>query len=225
MEIPSPKSFGLQVAAGSTPRLGTVGGAKLSRDDMVLRNIKQAPQQSQHQAVTQIAPMDHCHAICQTFSACEIASGQYTGSNARRARILAPASRFSVIHTILSQPKIRPMRRFATFTGGAKPVYFSREEIPHMSLEFRGAASMDPPQRGVRFAGYPVSSRHSAMVICEVSTDALRLLGEMPDANGEELMGLFEIYKETILAIASRKFDKGDMRPRITGKDIENRPV
>ena len=47
----------------------------------------------------------------------------------------------------------------------------------------------------------------------------------MPDANGDELMGVFEIYKETILAIASRKFDKGDMRPRITDKDIENRPV
>ena len=94
-----------------------------------------------------------------------------------------------------------------------------------MPLEFRGAASMDPPERGVRFAGYPVSSRHSPMVICEVSTEALRLLGDVPDANGDELMGVFEIYKETILAIASRKFDKGDMRPRITDKDIENRPV
>lgn len=61
------------------------------------------------------------------------------------------------------------------------------------------------------------------MVICEVSTEALRLLGELPDANGEELMGVFEIYKDTILAIASRKFDKGEMCPRITDKDVETR--
>ena len=59
------------------------------------------------------------------------------------------------------------------------------------------------------------------MVICEISTDALRLLGEIPDASSEELMGVFEIYRETILAIASRKFDKGDLRPRITDRDIE----
>jgi hypothetical protein len=36
-------------------------------------------------------------------------------------------------------------------------------------------------------------------------------------------MGVFEIYRETILAIASRKFDRGEMRPRITDKDIEDR--
>jgi len=92
-----------------------------------------------------------------------------------------------------------------------------------MPLEFRGSASLDPPKRGVRFAGYPISARQSAMVICEVSTDALRLLAEMPDATGEELMGVFEIYKDTILTIASRKFDDGDMRPRITDKDLNNR--
>lgn len=96
-------------------------------------------------------------------------------------------------------------------------------KIKNMPLEFRGVASMDPPKRGVRFAGYPKSSRHPPMIICEVSIEALRLLGESPDASSEELMGVFEIYKETILAIASRKFDKGEMRPRITDKDIEDR--
>ena len=90
-----------------------------------------------------------------------------------------------------------------------------------MPLEFRGAASMDPPKRGIRFAGYPISSKHPPMVICEVSTKALRLMGAMPDASSEELMGVFEIYKDTILAIAYRKFDKGDMRPRVTDKDIQ----
>ena len=91
-----------------------------------------------------------------------------------------------------------------------------------MPLEFRGAASMDPPRRGVRFAGYPISAKCSPMVVCEVSTEALRLLGELSDASSEELMGVFEIYKDTILAIASRKFDKGDLRPRVTGRDIKN---
>ena len=91
-----------------------------------------------------------------------------------------------------------------------------------MPLEFRGAASMDPPRRGVRFAGYPIAAKRSPMVVCEVSTEALRLLGELPDASSEELMGVFEIYKDTILAIASRKFDKGDLRPRVTDKDIQS---
>jgi hypothetical protein len=40
-------------------------------------------------------------------------------------------------------------------------------------------------------------------------------------ASSEELMGVFEIYRESILAAASRKFDKGDMRPRITARILE----
>ena len=92
-----------------------------------------------------------------------------------------------------------------------------------MPLEFRGPASMDPPKRSVRFAGYPVTNRRPPMVVCEVSMEALRVLGEMPDASSEELMGVFEIYRDTILTIASRKFDKGEMRPRITDKDLGNR--
>ena len=96
-------------------------------------------------------------------------------------------------------------------------------KVKDMPLEFRGTASIDPPKRGVRFAGYPTSSRHPPMVVCEVSTEALRLLGEMPNASSEELMGVFEIYKDTILAIASLKFDKGDARPRVTEKDVEDK--
>jgi hypothetical protein len=107
--------------------------------------------------------------------------------------------------------------------SGLEPVYLRAGEMRGMPLEFRGSASMDPPRRRVRFAGYPISARHPSMVICEVSTEALRLLGEMPDASGEQLMGVFEIYKDTILAIASRKFDKGETCPRITDKDVETR--
>lgn len=109
------------------------------------------------------------------------------------------------------------------YDSALEPVYFRAEKVNDMPLEFRGSASMDPPRRGVRFAGYPTSSRHPPMVICEVSTEALRLLGEMPNASSEELMGVFEIHKDSILAIASRKFDKGDLRPRITEKDVEER--
>src|SRR5215831_19069226 len=69
--------------------------------------------------------------------------------------------------------------------------FIERGENQIMPLEFRGLASMDPPKRGVRFAGYPKSSRHPPMIICEVSTEALRLLGEMPDASSDELMGVF----------------------------------
>jgi hypothetical protein len=62
------------------------------------------------------------------------------------------------------------------------------------------------------------------MVICDISTEAMRLLGEMPNATSEELIRVFEIYRETILAIASRKFDRGDLRPCITDRDIEINP-
>ena len=92
-----------------------------------------------------------------------------------------------------------------------------------MPLELLGSASIDPSKHGVRFAGYPMPSRHPSMVLCEISTEALRRLGGMPDATSDELMGVFEIYKDTILAIASGKFDQGDMRPRITNKDLDNR--
>lgn len=90
-------------------------------------------------------------------------------------------------------------------------------------LEFRGSDSLDPPKRSTRLAGYPISARRSAMVICEVSTDALRLLAEMPDATSEGVGGGFKIYKDTILIITSSKFDNGDMRPWITDRDLEPR--
>ena len=89
-----------------------------------------------------------------------------------------------------------------------------------MPLEFRGLAIMDPPGRGVRFAGYPISRIKPPMVICEVSAGALRALGELPDASEGELMGIFEIHKDRILTLASAKFDAGEHRPFITSADF-----
>lgn len=89
-----------------------------------------------------------------------------------------------------------------------------------MALEFRGLAIMDPPGRGVRFAGYSTVSRNLSPVICEVTADALRILGNLPEGSIAELMGIFEIHKEDILKIASAKFDEGEYRPLITAKDF-----
>jgi len=58
------------------------------------------------------------------------------------------------------------------------------------------------------------------MVICEVSAEALRAVGAMPDASFGELMGIFEVYKDQILAVASAKFDAGDHRPCVTTDDF-----
>jgi hypothetical protein len=76
------------------------------------------------------------------------------------------------------------------FTVWPEAGLFAHGGDEDMPLEFRGSASIDPPKRGMRLSGYPISSQHPAMVICEVSTEALRLLGEMPDANSEQLMGV-----------------------------------
>ena len=89
-----------------------------------------------------------------------------------------------------------------------------------MPLEFRGLAIMDPPGRGVRFAGYPTSRQRLPMVICEVSAEALRAVGGLPDASFDELMGIFEIHKDQILAVASAKYDAGDHRPCVTADDF-----
>jgi hypothetical protein len=89
-----------------------------------------------------------------------------------------------------------------------------------MPLDFRGVALIDPPARGVRFAGYPRGGREGSMVICEVTVEALRTLGGLPDATPDELMGVFEIRKEAIFQVASAKFDEGTYRPRVTSSDL-----
>ena len=89
-----------------------------------------------------------------------------------------------------------------------------------MPLEFRGLALMDPPGRGVRFAGYPTARQNLPMVICEVSAEALREIAGLPDATFNELIGIFEIHKERILAAASAKFDAGEHRPQVTVGDL-----
>jgi hypothetical protein len=87
-------------------------------------------------------------------------------------------------------------------------------------LEFQGLAIMDPPGRGVRFAGYPPSRQNHLMVICEVTAEALRAIGGLPDASNDELMEIFELHKEQILAVASARFDAGEHRSIITERDF-----
>jgi hypothetical protein len=58
------------------------------------------------------------------------------------------------------------------------------------------------------------------MVICEVSAEAVRAVGGLPDASFDELMGIFEIHKDQILAVASAKYDAGDHRPCVTADDF-----
>ena len=89
-----------------------------------------------------------------------------------------------------------------------------------MPLEFRGLALPDPPGRAIRFAGYPVGGRNMAIVVCEVTTELLRALAGLPDANSGELMGIFEIHKEEIFARCSAKFDAGDYRPIVGVADF-----
>jgi hypothetical protein len=64
-----------------------------------------------------------------------------------------------------------------------------------MPLEFRGLAIIDPPGRGIRFAGYPMSTRNVPLAICEATADALRIIAGLAHASIDELMGIFELHK------------------------------
>jgi hypothetical protein len=89
-----------------------------------------------------------------------------------------------------------------------------------MPLEFRGLAIMDPPGKAIRFAGYPKGRRDGSIAICEVSIYVLRALAANPGASPAELMDAFERYKEAIFEVASRKFDEGETRPRVSAVDL-----
>jgi hypothetical protein len=89
-----------------------------------------------------------------------------------------------------------------------------------MPLEIRGTAIADPAGRAIRFAGYPIGGRIGAIIICEVSAEALRFLGGDPHAGDDELLIIFAAHQEAIFKIASDRFDDGDHRPRLTVQDF-----
>lgn len=95
-----------------------------------------------------------------------------------------------------------------------------------MPLEFRGLAIMNPKGTEVRFAGYPTVGQSRPIVICQVTTGALRLLGKISeDATQDDLMDIFEAHKDTICEVASTLFDKGAHRPVVTPGDLPCQPV
>jgi len=91
-----------------------------------------------------------------------------------------------------------------------------------MPLEMRGAAIVDPAGRTVRFAGFPTGRRTEAIVICEVTGEALRHIGNAPGAAGDKLLEIFEEYKSEIFRVASYHFDNGQHRPKVTISDLQN---
>ncbi len=93
-----------------------------------------------------------------------------------------------------------------------------------MPLEVRGTAIVDPAGRSVRFAGYPVGIWAEAIVICEIKSETLRHLGNDPNADKDELLGVFEIHKDEILKAASKRFEEGQ-RPQVTMADFQNEAV
>lgn len=91
-----------------------------------------------------------------------------------------------------------------------------------MPLEMRGAAIVDPAGRAVRFAGSPIGRRTEAIVICEVTGEALRHIGNAPRAAGDKLLEIFEEYKSEIFRVASFHFDNGQHRPQVVISDLQN---
>ena len=90
-----------------------------------------------------------------------------------------------------------------------------------MPLEFRGIAVTGPKCREVRFAGYATLHQSSAVVICQVTAEALRSLGKAPNATGDEILDIFECHKERIFRVASQQFDNGWHRPLVTIDDLQ----
>jgi hypothetical protein len=85
-----------------------------------------------------------------------------------------------------------------------------------MPLVFRGTPILDSLGQSLRFAGCALTNRPHPLVICEVSGDALRVLGGVKDAAAEQLLDLFEQHKAIICSIASERFDAGEYRPLVT---------
>jgi len=92
-------------------------------------------------------------------------------------------------------------------------------------LEFRGLAVLDPNGKQVRFAGYPVEHGSTRIVICQVSTEALRTLGNIAKPSEEELLDVFDVYSDEIFQIASEQFDGGAHHPSVTMADLRRREV
>jgi hypothetical protein len=88
-------------------------------------------------------------------------------------------------------------------------------------LEFRGLAIMHPNGKEARFAGYPVGNRSAPIVICLVTRDVLLSLGNVPAASDEDLLTVFDLYKDEIQAAASKQFDDGVHRPTVTPHDMQ----
>jgi hypothetical protein len=116
------------------------------------------------------------------------------------------ARTFSSSHSLQSSPDMISLLRF--------------KHGQHMPLEFRGTALLDPPGRGIRFAVYPIGRRAGAIVICEVTIDALRKIGGNVDVTADEMMNIFELHKAEFHAITSAKFDEGEYRPTVTAADL-----
>ena len=89
-----------------------------------------------------------------------------------------------------------------------------------MPLEFRGLVVVDPKRQQVRFAGYPVQGSTTRIVICQISAEALRMLGNLANATEDELLAAFDVFADDIFKIASQKFDDGDHRPTVRVADF-----
>ncbi len=89
-----------------------------------------------------------------------------------------------------------------------------------MPLEFQGAAILNPRKSAMRFAGYPVRGKDTPIVICEITTDAIRYLGHITNPTDEALLAAFDEHKDGIQKLASALYDGGAHRPRVTLNEV-----
>ncbi len=79
----------------------------------------------------------------------------------------------------------------------------------------------DKGQKRNRVAGYPVRGKVTPIIICEITTDAIRYLGHITNPTDEALLSAFDEHKDEIRKLASALFDGGAHRPQVTLKEVE----
>jgi hypothetical protein len=88
-------------------------------------------------------------------------------------------------------------------------------------LDFKGLAIYESGSGDIRFTGQNrLKGVEPAYAICRVGAEVLTILCKARNPDPREFMRVFHKNKGVIYEAASAKFDRGDLHPRVTIRDI-----
>jgi hypothetical protein len=90
-----------------------------------------------------------------------------------------------------------------------------------MPLDFKGLAIFESNSGDIRFTGQNrLKGVEPAYAICRVASEVLTTLSKARNPDPREFMRVFHKNRDVIYEAASAKFDRGDLYPRVTIRDI-----